>query len=181
MTPQFKSLQRKSAEAAKWAACIVALTFATCCANYPRPVPNQTSEIGFMVKPEINVRFKRIAGGDYNAIVQEIVFDNGSALVECFRCEPGDTVWDRHTWSAENEVRYMKCYLAKVEGVDWNDVGFAHLPANMDGSVKTNVGPGFNFAYQASHETRGKVTRMSKEYFTWSISSGLQRMYVEAP
>lgn len=53
--------------------------------------------------------------------------------------------------------RKVRLYPAVVEGADFTSLGFAHLPANRDGSVETRVPPEFNRRYQQSHMTRGRV------------------------
>lgn len=172
------TIARRCAEAASLL--LVAALF-TACATRP-PVPGQTDEIGFRINGVL-VEFDRKVGGKWNAIVQEVQLDDGSTLVECFRINPDarNFIYDRHEWSSETEVRTMKVYLAVVEGAHWTHNGFAHLPANMDGSVKTTVGKGFNASYQHLYETRGKITAASAEYLTWRIDGGAHRLVVEAP
>ena len=152
------------------AGCILAsVVLAGCVSRGATPVPSQTDEIGFRVTG-VRVRFQREVGGDYNALCQEIRYGDGKILIECFKVGDKGIIWDKHSWSSETEDRVMVCYLAKVEGADWNEFGFAHLPANMDG-VKTNVPPSFNAAYQLKHETRGRIVKRSSETLTWRFTS----------
>ncbi len=173
-------LLNRSVEGAKWLLVIAVATFTTCCAS-PRPVvPNQTDEIGFRIRG-VYVEFQREVGGDWNAGVQEIEFHDGTVLVECFKMEQWEYVYDRHLWSDSKAVRSMKVYLAVVDGVDWDHKGFAHLPQNKDGSLKTNVSAHFNFTYQQYHKTQGSVVKQSDEYMTWRIESdNPHRLVVEA-
>jgi hypothetical protein len=53
--------------------------------------------------------------------------------------------------------RTVRAYAALVEGADFTPLGFAHLPANRDGTLKTEVPASFNRRYQEAHSTRGKV------------------------
>ena len=47
---------------------------------------------------------------------------------------------------------------------------FAQLPENMDGSLKTNIGPFFNVEYQKNHKTQGKVVKDDRtNSIYWSI------------
>lgn len=149
------------------------------CVATPRPVPSQTDEIGLRFSGVI-LQFDRKADGDWNAIVQEVSGD-GWSLVECFQIDKGEIVTDKHTWGATTQVRSMRVYLAVVEDVDWNYKGFAHLPENMDGSMKTTVGPWFNESYQAAHETRGRVVKMSRESLSWRIESDGHHLVADSP
>lgn len=172
------TLRKLSVEAASWL--LVAVLFAACAS---RPVvPGQTDEIGFRINGVL-VEFDRKVGGKWNALVQEVHLDDGTALVECFRIDPDSNtfIYDRHRWSSQVEQRDMKVYLAVVEGAHWTHNGFAHLPENMDGSVKTTVSKNFNAAYNWTHETRGKITARSDEYLTWRIDADAHRLVVEAP
>lgn len=54
-------------------------------------------------------------------------------------------------------TRDVKLYPAMVENADFTFLGFAHLPRNRDGNVKTDVPPSFNRRYQERHETRGSI------------------------
>ena len=56
----------------------------------------------------------------------------------------------------------MTVYPANVEGVDY-DGNFAHLPENMDGSLRTLIGPRFNEDYQKDHATKGRVIAAAPE------------------
>lgn len=148
------------------------------CATQPRPDPHQTDEIGIAFTG-VRLRFQREVGGHYNAMVQEISFDDGTILIEAFKLDNGNTAWDSHTWGVGTEKRTMTCYLAQVDGADWNNIGFAHLPQNMDG-LKTNVSPAFNARYQAEHKTQGRIVRRSSETLVWTIDATEHRMVVEA-
>jgi hypothetical protein len=84
---------------------------------------------------------------DYTHIVQEIEYQDGNVLVECFQTDT--TVFDHHSaWgdSDHKRVRRMRVYGANVTGeVSW--FGFAHLHQNRDGTLVTTVGPSFNPSY----------------------------------
>lgn len=103
---------------------------------------------------------------DYTGLIQEVRFDNGYVLVEWFHVAPGYGTRDHHV-GPDNGSRTMMVYPADVEGIDGPVVDgaviWAHLPENLDGSVKTNVGPNFNADYQRQYKTQGKVTRANRE------------------
>ena len=59
---------------------------------------------------------------------------------------------------AQIEVRRdVTIYPAVIENADFTFLGFAHLPGNREGSVKTIIPDNFNRRYQGSHQTQGKV------------------------
>lgn len=127
-------------------------------------------------------------------IVQEVELNNGDTLVECFQTPNGrfpmgqkdhhwkETAWPKH-W------RKMTVYPATVEGADLTMNGFAMLPENRDGSVKTTVGDNFNKKYRwkgkrnpdtgewenkkeygVLHEVRGQIVADAKYLaVTWHI------------
>jgi len=53
--------------------------------------------------------------------------------------------------------REVFAYVANVIGADFTNRGFAHLPANEDGSVVTRAPRTFNEHYQSRHQTTGHV------------------------
>ncbi|MCK6439378.1 MAG: hypothetical protein L6Q71_04170 [Planctomycetes bacterium] len=102
------------------------------------------------------------------------------SLVECFRLnsEPqyrdGEWIYgleplqrDKHFESGfaatprgiERIVvtRAIKLYPGVVENADFTLLGFAHLPSNRSGSVRTNIPANFNRGYQDDHQLRGTV------------------------
>lgn len=132
-----------------------------------KTVPDSKGEIGIRISA-VELVFENHS--EYTHIVQEIDLGNGVHLVESFRMEDGHRTTDRASWSSIKEFRTMKVYCANVTGADeWG--GFAHLPENMDGSVVTNIGPNFNRVYQRNHETKGRITKKSSNYFIWTLSS----------
>lgn len=116
---------------------------------------------------QIIVAFKH--DSSFSHIIQEIVLDSGSSLVECFRGGEFFNVYDLHSWGVRPHSRKMKVYLGNVEGTDERN-GFAHLPHNFDKTLFTTVGKNFNKNYQETHETRGKITSVGKEWLEWSIA-----------
>ena len=128
---------------------------------------------------------------DMPHLVQEVYLGGGEWLVEVFEVGKGCAVRDHHTATDSPHGRLMFVYPAEVEGVDWSN-GFAHLPENLDGSVKTSVGQMFNASYQlygkwvdgvyipdeprrVKHVARGRVVREERKsgiHWTLSISSG---------
>lgn len=115
---------------------------------------------------------------DFTHVVQEITLDSGDVLVECFRCD-GKPIYDFHSWGIRPHWRTMRVYAANVTGTDERN-GFAHLPDNGAG-LKTSIGPGFNADYQATHETRGKITARSPASFVWTITDEDGMVTVKMP
>ncbi|MHC4841908.1 MAG: hypothetical protein ACYTDT_13300 [Planctomycetota bacterium] len=66
-------------------------------------------------------------------------------------------------WNDDKQVRSIRikrevfAYVASVRGADFTDLGFAMLPENESGTMKTEVSHRFNQSYQAEHQTSGIV------------------------
>ena len=90
---------------------------------------------------DILVRFSHTT--EYTHLVQEIEFEGGWRLVECFRVYKGLTVIDHHSGTG---WRRMRVYPADVIGAAEID-GFAHLSHNIDGSFVTKIPPALNRSY----------------------------------
>lgn len=104
---------------------------------------------------------------DYDALAQEIEFESGEFLIEVFVVAKGCRVVDHHRGMG---WRRCKVYPVNIVGVDLRD-GWGHLPCTQDGSRRTTVGPNFNATYQATHETRGCITRQAiEDAATWRIT-----------
>lgn len=103
----------------------------------------------------------------YDRIVQEVYLDNGNTLVETFP----NNCRDRHRDGDADSYRECIVYPACVEGIDATSSGFAQLPQNFDGSVKTTTGPKFNEYYQKNHKTQGRITKAARHLATrWTIT-----------
>lgn len=111
---------------------------------------------------------------EYEGLIQEIVLDDGTVLVEYFllpfgKFSAGSYDFHAATFIMTKHLRNMRIYPANVTGVDY-DNGFAHLPQNIDGSLKTNIGPFFNPEYQKDHKTQGRITKADRDNsIYWSI------------
>ncbi|MBZ0136195.1 MAG: hypothetical protein K8I27_07475 [Planctomycetes bacterium] len=107
-------------------------------------------------------------------------------LVEAFklsrvgRTEQGDVVYrlpsfqrDRHYERGYLSVgpmiktidvwRVVRFYPGFVEGADWTDLGFAHLPQNRTGSLMTDIPENFNESHQRNHDHRGVVLQDDRQ------------------
>lgn len=123
----------------------------------------------------------------YNYIIQEILLDNGETVVECFkliggRMVPGQS--DHHSWDDAwpREKRQMFIYPGTVVGADETFFGFAMVPENMDGSVKTTTGPEFNKNYRKNHSVQGVITECDKSLgVTWKYEYELGKLEVYLP
>lgn len=68
-------------------------------------------------------------------------------------------------WENDNSItavrvnREVFAYVGSVYGADFTDLGFAMLPGNEAGDMKTAVSRHFNKTYQLTHEIRGGVKR----------------------
>ena len=111
-------------------------------------------------------------------------------LVECFklrrvgRDEYGEVIYrlpsfqrDRHYERGYESVgpmikqidvwRVIRYYPAFVEGADWTDLGFAHLPQNRTGVLVTDIPENFNEGHQRKHELRGEVMQDDRAKSRW--------------
>lgn len=130
----------------------------------------------------------------YNYIIQEITLNNGDSIVECWELPHGrfyDSQRDHH-WKTDAwpyHARQMIVYPGTVEDADLTSGGFAMLPENQDGSVKTTVGANFNAGYRwkgqlnhqtgeieydpkygINHEIRGRITESGHAMgVTWNF------------
>lgn len=59
--------------------------------------------------------------------------------------------------------RVVRFYPGFVEGADWTDLGFAHLPENRTGSLITDIPENFNESHQRNHDHRGAVLQDHRE------------------
>jgi hypothetical protein len=101
-------------------------------------------------------------------------------LVECFKLnriganDRGEVVYrlpsfqrDRHYERGYLSVgpmikqidvwRVVRYYPGFVEGADWTDLGFAHLPQNRTGNIVTDIPENFNESHQRNHVHTGAV------------------------
>lgn len=131
------------------------------------------------------VRVRFYERTEYLGLLQELDLGNGQTLVEYFRTDDGRMGVchkDVHfTKQGDFEVRLMKIYPADVAGVDYRS-GFAMLPQNMDGSVRTNTGPNFNADYLKDHQVRGRVVRCDQERTAhWKIEYKNGKLSISIP
>ncbi len=63
--------------------------------------------------------------------------------------------------------RVVRYYPAYVEGADWTNLGFAHLPEAKGGCLKTVIPPNFNESHQKSHAISGKVVQDDRANAGW--------------
>lgn len=106
-------------------------------------------------------------------IVSEVYLPDGYLLVEYFDTPNGkmlDGQWDNH-WVQSPGLsyeRYIFTYPAEVEGADKTEYGFAELPQNRDGSVRSNTDPKtFNLAYHRKHKRQGKIVSDRRDLGRW--------------
>lgn len=115
---------------------------------------------------KIQVRFHHNVSG-YDGVVQELLLPSGETLVEYFR-NHGD---DFHDMKASDSWHECLIYPANVEGVDATGSGYAQLPQNLDGSVKTTTGEKFNGWYWKDYKTQGRVTKAARHLATrWKVT-----------
>lgn len=175
-----------------WTMVILWLIFGTGCSSVPAgPSPEWSrSDLAIMVqnvgprKADVYFHPDPDEAMHWTHVVQEIDLGDGRYLVECFNLARTDYLDDHHAWPSDSEYRTMKVYMANVEGVDeWE--GFAHLPHNglpgEEPTMRTNVGPNFNAAYQALFRTTGRITARSEYYVTWSLHGDGQETYICIP
>lgn len=176
--------------------CLVLLTLFLCsCAITQPPIPKPNDDTFVKVR-----LLSAKAGGkewealltfeewtEYEWVVQEIIFDNGRTIVECFQTPNGrlfvgqrDRHWETQPWPSS--WRYMFVYPATVDGADTTPFGFAMLPENRDGSVKTTTGTAFNEGYRSRHEVRGRVVADAKHLgIVWTINYTKGKLTVTLP
>ena len=63
--------------------------------------------------------------------------------------------------------RVIRFYPAYVQGADWTDLGFAHLPQNRTGSVVTDIPENFNESHQRKHELKGEIVQDDRTQSHW--------------
>jgi hypothetical protein len=63
--------------------------------------------------------------------------------------------------------RVVRFYPAYVEGADWTELGFAHLPQNREGSIITDIPDNFNETHQRAHELKGAVLQDDRGRARW--------------
>lgn len=63
--------------------------------------------------------------------------------------------------------RVVRYYPAYVEGADWTNLGFAHLPQARDGCLVTVIPPNFNESHQKAHAISGKVVQDDRRNASW--------------
>lgn len=144
---------------------LVAATLSGCVTTKP-VVKNgdvRVSFLGIKKKEDVERVHVRLSHSEnYDGIVQEIYMSNGQILVEYFSNGSDDFHWIK----AEDHARVMIVYPADVRGTDAAPSGFAHLPANQNGTVHTDVHHKFNEWYQKSYDTRGRVVRSKRDNVT---------------
>lgn len=163
---------------------ILILILLPSCAVAPEPiqVDGNNTEVGIKLIGQaesigVVVSFY-LESDEYTHVVQEITLGSGSTLVESFHWD--GSIMDRHYWNDRPHYRSMKVYAAVVEGAD-EAHGFAHLPQNVDGSVKTTVSNKFNAWYWRDYEMRGEITKASPYYFIWTIEDDGKTITVSLP
>lgn len=106
-------------------------------------------------------------------VVTEISIGTELTLVECWKANPLTEV-DYHWGMVEGEVRECFSYPAEVQDAAWSPKGFAQLRQNRSGSAVTNIGPGFNSAYQRNNpewSKRGKVVAEDRSLgVRWTVT-----------
>lgn len=63
--------------------------------------------------------------------------------------------------------RVVRYYPGYVEGADWTNLGFAHLPEARDGCLKTVIPPNFNESHQKAHAISGRVVQDDRAGAGW--------------
>lgn len=63
--------------------------------------------------------------------------------------------------------RVVRYYPGYVDGADWTNLGFAHLPEAKDGCLKTVIPPNFNESHQKAHAISGKVVQDDRANAGW--------------
>jgi len=63
--------------------------------------------------------------------------------------------------------RVVRFYPGFVEGADWTELGFAHLPQNRMGSMVTDIPENFNESHQRKHEHTGAVLQDDRDKSRW--------------
>lgn len=128
---------------------------------------------------EYEVRVRIYSGGAFHGAGQDVRMTCSNypeaTAVEYFDISARNWEWhdDIHRDIA-NAAHHMVLYPANVDGVDFNDKGFAMLPANIDGNVTDNIpapywnANGHNREYRDHHSIRGRFTRVG-EPLRWSI------------
>ncbi|MCF6228033.1 MAG: hypothetical protein L3J82_05100 [Planctomycetes bacterium] len=101
----------------------------------------------------------RLAGMTENGLYRYTLFEGQSDTHRMFE------LWvDDKSVTAVRVKREVFAYIGTVKGADFTERGFAMLPANESGNVRTNVSKNFNQNYQLSHEIRGKVKRSGDHF-----------------
>ena len=124
---------------------------------------------------------------DYSWIIQEITLSSGVTIVECFYTPDGQLLpWQRDYHYMETpwpyHMRSMVVYPGEVEGADTTILGFAMLPENRDGSVKTTTGLLFNEQYRKNHKLQGRIVDCDKSMgVTWTLVYDCGKMTIWLP
>ncbi|MBK9974360.1 MAG: hypothetical protein IPP14_06270 [Planctomycetes bacterium] len=63
--------------------------------------------------------------------------------------------------------RVVRYYPAYVDGADWTDLGFAHLPQTRNGALKTVIPGNFNESHQRSHRIQGRIVQDDRQSERW--------------
>lgn len=63
--------------------------------------------------------------------------------------------------------RVVRYYPAFIEGTDSTYLGFAHLPANKDESIRTNIPDSFNKKYQKNYIETGRIVQDDRSRSGW--------------
>lgn len=143
---------------------------------------------------------------DYDYIIQEFTMSNGGSVVECWHVPDGqfginhrDHHYTTSAWPMH--ARQMVVYPGTVKDADFTSAGFAMLPENMDGSLKTDIGPRFNRSYRykgvlnphtgklefepgngTNHEIRGRITDCDRSLgVTWNFKYERGKLMVYLP
>lgn len=148
--------------------------------------PNEIEKQNPEDKKSYIIKLEFLEWTKFEGVAQEIQLSDNVWLVEYFKTPNGRIpafFYDVHHSNIIYEKRKMFVYPANVEGVDYSFNYFAHLPQNLTGSVKTNIGPNFNKRYQDGHQTRGKIVsedRAKGFYWEFEYNSGTLTIVIPA-
>jgi len=119
----------------------------------------------------------------YTHVIQEILLENGSTVVESFRIlGNGICCLDSHRWVGVKDIRKIFVYPGIVIDADETEFGFAMLPRNRDGSVSSTTGDRFNANYRSNHKIKGRIVLDDKlSGFTWYLNFENKELDIRIP
>jgi hypothetical protein len=111
---------------------------------------------------------------DLPGLVSEVYLSRTQTLVEYFDMPNGRfPVGQRDNHSTFNmpnttASRWIYTYPAEVEDTDMSALGFAELPENRLGTVKSTIDPTrFNADHNSKHQRQGRVVRDARSQGIW--------------